>query len=427
MQSLDGNKERECLEYFRSDEVWKRLFTGFREKYYSYGAFVGTVVLRGVKPAEVETLEGFFGKNFHGKKSISISTERFTKALKQSRYGEIEPDRLLELYFKEPMLGKKQERDRTEQRKKEILKQFQSSYESTYANEMTNILQEVLKKSHVKQIEEWERLLYLGGKILDCLPKHQGKTMYLAVFATRLTGNPHAFDKETAEGNFFYQLIQKELEYHNMLPEHSEIFPAFFRQQCYLKEGILIDDVSNYAMLSGIRAEKNNGKNHKGLQGFYEEGDMVVVPLTVLAGWNNISCIRNEIYIVENPSVFATICAKGENKISAMCMNGQPRLAGLLVLDMLAKTNTTVYYAGDFDPEGLLIAQKLAHYYKGTFHYWHMDAADYEKSRSREVISDRRLKMLDNITDDELMPVVQQMREYGVAGYQERVLDLLFK
>lgn len=50
-----------------------------------------------------------------------------------------------------------------------------------------------------------------------------------------------------------------------------------------------------------------------------------------------------------------------------MCMNGQPRLAGLMVLDLFEKSGIRVYYAGDLDPEGILIAQKLSQYYKGNF------------------------------------------------------------
>ena len=46
-------------------------------------------------------------------------------------------------------------------------------------------------------------------------------------------------------------------------------------------------------------------------------------------------------------------------------------MAGI-VLDLFAKSGIRVYYAGDLDPEGILIAQKLSQYYKGEFHYWHM-------------------------------------------------------
>ncbi|MFR5732529.1 DUF2399 domain-containing protein [Candidatus Ventrimonas sp.] len=52
---------------------------------------------------------------------------------------------------------------------------------------------------------------------------------------------------------------------------------------------------------------------------------MLQLSLTVIARLSQIRCRDNEIYIVENPSVFAMIC---EEK-SCMCMNGQPRLSCL--------------------------------------------------------------------------------------------------
>lgn len=47
------------------------------------------------------------------------------------------------------------------------------------------------------------------------------------------------------------------------------------------------------------------------------------------------------------------LCGKAE--CSCMCMNGQPRLAGLMLLDLLEKSGTTIYYSGDLDPEGILL------------------------------------------------------------------------
>ena len=98
-------------------------------------------------------------------------------------------------------------------------------------------------------------------------------------------------------------------------------------------------------------------------------------------------------------------------------------LMGLMVLELLAKSGTKVYYAGDLDPEGILIAQKLSRYYKGEFHYWHMETADYEKCRSEEVISPKRMKILERITDGRLKPVVDRIEEYGPAGYQEMLVE----
>ena len=97
-------------------------------------------------------------------------------------------------------------------------------------------------------------------------------------------------------------------------------------------------------------------------------------------------------------------------------------MAGI-VLDLFAKSGIRVYYAGDLDPEGILIAQKLSQYYKGEFHYWHMETADYEKCRSEEVISPKRMKILERITDGRLKPVVDRIEEYGPAGYQEMLVE----
>ena len=136
--------------------------------------------------------------------------------------------------------------------------------------------------------------------------------------------------------------------------------------------------------------------------------------------------VSKMIYIVENPSVFAMLCGKEETDHigkAYMCMNGQPRLAGLMALDLLAKSETRVYYAGDLDPEGVLIAQKLSQYYKGEFYYWHMEAADYERCRSKEVISPKRLKILERITDERLKPVAALIGKYRTAGYQEMLAE----
>ena len=89
-------------------------------------------------------------------------------------------------------------------------------------------------------------------------------------------------------------------------------------------------------MLSHVKAQKKDGDLHMGMEGFWQEDDMVQIPLAVLSKWNSIFCKDNEMYIVENPSIFAGLCAGHTKQVSCMCMNGQPRLAGLVTLDLLA-------------------------------------------------------------------------------------------
>ncbi len=417
--------ERDCLIYFRSNPVWKRLLRGFWEKYRSYGAFSGSVILRGLAEDEVGELEGFFAKNFHGKKSVSISAGRFSRALADSRFAQVLPERLLTLYFGREPVAKRMEQQIRDQAREKIVADLMDMYRGTVAATLFPELLAVVNSVRTASDEEWKGQLILGVEVLNQLPYRTDETLYLAVFATRMTGNPHAFDPDRPQGRFVYQLIQRELAARGCLPHKSELFPAFYRKKCFLEVGILLDDVSNYTMLSGVRAQKKCGGYHAGLEGFFTEHDMVQVPLSVLNRWERIICTDNRIYIVENPSVFAEICGYSQKKRSCMCMNGQPRLAGLVALELLAAAGTSVYYAGDFDPEGLLIAQKLAHYYRdalhGSFDYWHLTPEDYRMSCSGEVISEKRLKMLDRITDAALLPVAQLMRETGLAGYQEKI------
>ena len=418
--------KKECLEYFHQSSVWKKVLKGFRDKYGSYGRFGGKVVLKNLKSQDIEELEGFFGKSFHGQKSVTVSAEKFRQALEASRYKDITPECLLENFFGEPLLGKQEQKLLREQEKEKIWKKFLKDYKGTEIEKAAELLRNIVKDSDSQGLAEWDRALRLGAEIYNHLPYRQSDKLYLAVFAAILTGNPHAFDNGTAAGNFLYQMIQMDLEIREIKIELSEIFPAYKRQKSYLMAGIMLDDISNYAMLYQVQAVKKDGNLHKGMEGFVSEQHIVQVPLAVIAEWESLHCPQDEIYIVENPSVFAVLCGKektGNARRAYMCMNGQPRLAGLMVLDLFAKSGTRVYYAGDLDPEGILIAQKLAQYYKGEFNYWHMEPADYEKCRSEEVISPKRMKILERITDERLKPVVEKIEEYGTAGYQEMLVE----
>ena len=113
MQSLQ-QLESECLTYFKSEPVWRKVLAGFLEKYASFGKFTGKVQLKNLSADEIEVLEGFFGQNFHGRKSFTISAERFAKALENSRYKEISPDQLLKFYFGKEPVSKKEQKEKRE-------------------------------------------------------------------------------------------------------------------------------------------------------------------------------------------------------------------------------------------------------------------------------------------------------------------------
>ena len=125
-ETADERLKKECLQYFRQRPVFGRLLRGFREKYHSYGKFAGTVILKNLKETERDDLEGFLLRNYHGKKSASVSAERFERALEESRFAGISGKDVLELYFQEPVQGKKEQRQQEELQWENLLSRVKS-------------------------------------------------------------------------------------------------------------------------------------------------------------------------------------------------------------------------------------------------------------------------------------------------------------
>ena len=359
-----------------SGRFFCRVLDGFREKYVSYGKFAGTVVMKNLSEEDREDLEGFLGRNYHGKKSVSISAKRFEQALLRSRFGEISGKELLELYFEETMESRKERKQKEEKKRQEMI--TRDLVRPFRVHWLRSGWKKCRFRRRVRTRRETWQMLLTGIGILNRLP---ADAQYLAVFAAQVTGNPHAFDEGTKGGRYLEQLIRWYLQKTEGISGYERgtsadhIFPLIEKQKHFWKAGILKDDVSNYALAVGIQAEKKDGCFHKGMDGFFKEGQPVQIPLSVIAGWKAVCCPQNRALIVENPSVYAMLCGQWKESCALLCMNGQPRLSSLLLLDLFAKAKMEVWYAGDFDPEGLLIAQKLKQYYQGEFHYWHMTAA----------------------------------------------------
>lgn len=79
---------------------------------------------------------------------------------------------------------------------------FQRDYEGTPVETALESLRSIVKDNESQELAKWDKMLRLGAEIYNNLPYRSTK-MYLAVFAAMRTGNPHAFDIGTADGNFY--------------------------------------------------------------------------------------------------------------------------------------------------------------------------------------------------------------------------------
>ena len=95
----------------------------------------------------------------------------------------------------------------------------------------------------------------------------------------------------------------------------------------------------------------------------------------------------------------------------------------MLLLDLL-KEDHSFWYAGDFDPEGLLIAQNLKERYKTALHFWKYEVKWYEKYVSSVALSESRIKKLDRVYMEELQELKVCIQRTKRAAYQEAMLEI---
>jgi len=428
---LNDKKVVECVEYFESNATLRKILDGFVKKFASLGCVGGNVVLEKLGKDDIENLEGLFNKNYHGMKNTSISAARLQEVIDRSRFAGVTIIEVLRYYYKAPLKSNREEvaeRSQAEQEFfQEILKGYQGSFAADWLFAVTldnALLYRVMVQKYRMDKERLKEMLLYVMVALNELPIHTNSYDYLAVFATKITGNPHYFDDKSESNYLLWQGIL--YYYENMgskqLTTLEHLFHLDQKKEILYQVGLIRDEISNSTIVYGIQAMKKNGEPHKGLEGFHIEKEPVQLSLLTISELEKVWCYSNRIYVVENPSVFASILKVAGEKCSVLCVSGQPCLASLVLLDKIVIQGATIYYSGDCDPEGLCIADRLKLRYGSNLALWLMEERYYIQSISNKEISERRLKMLDGLQDDVLKEIAQRMRHEKRAGYQEKIM-----
>ena len=294
----------------------------------------------------------------------------------------------------------------------------QNTYQNTLKEHTTGY--EILQQQYNSAPEILREILKYVFEAVKQLPRMEEKEL-LPVFAAKLTGDPHYFDAGTVAERLLFIILSACWQE----TKDRELSEAERKNQIFYRAGILKDDLSNDTLVYGIRAWKHNGNLHKGIEGFFQEREPVRLMLRTIGTFGGVHAEREKIYLFENPAVFSVFVKKYPD-CAAICGNGQPRLATLLLLDFL-KENHSFYYHGDFDPEGLLIAQKLKIRYGERLKLWKYEADLYETYLSEVELSDRRMKKLEQVSVQELQEIREAMYKKRRSAYQESMMEALRK
>ncbi|KJE28283.1 hypothetical protein LG52_2871 [Geobacillus kaustophilus] len=396
---------KEASAFFRSEPAFHRLLVEMKRKYESLGRVGGTVSLAAFSDEERETIAAFFGKDVS-----RVSLSDFEKQLEQTRFAGIGLVELLEQYFGERLVSKREQRQAAEEERERFFARLVKEHHWVEAVRSQRFVQAAYETDR----NGLEAAVRLVGAALRRLPL--SSYMRLPLFAQQVAGDPHAFDLPTLSGKLLLAALQA------TVPGEWDVASVESVNELLQSVGLLREDILNFVTCANILAETENG-SHPVFSAAAETNAALNVPLReVLPLARAYPARGGTVYIVENAGVFSTLL---DTRAPLVSTNGQMNLATMKLLDLLAVSGARLLYSGDFDPEGLAMAERLLERYGSAVALWRFSLDDYVAANPAVELPPERLAKLASISAEDLLPVKEEMKRRKKAGYQEAIIGRL--
>lgn len=414
---------KESLDLINSNKIYKKIFLEVYSKYKKYGKITGSFTLNAATTEERQILFNFDSKALtEGKAKIKCSTVRdlFNRRLKEYSFEEL----LVKVVGKELKTNKEVKDEEKEQEEKfydDILKASDDGVGKQWFIEILdkkkygyNII--VRKyKSEIRNLKELKRKIILIINSLNKLPYLNNEYENIAVFSAVNTKDSHFFDSDKFTGRLFIKAISFILNKDDP-KDINEI------NELYYEVGILKDEISNHTTIYGLNAFNMDSSEVKAVNSFNLWKEPLQISISNLLKIDYFEAINNTVFIFENPAVFHKILKVNGDNISLICTSGQLNLSSYILLNKIRNLKN-IYYAGDFDPEGLMIAYKIKKRYKDKVKFLNYTRESYINTMSNNIIEEKSMSQLNKINCSELDEVINELRINKRAAYQELLID----
>lgn len=392
--------------YFKETKGFDRFINQMYIKYQTLSRFSGNIKLKSITKEESDCLSRLFGTTYKANSDICLSIKKFLDIMYKSKYENFSPQILIEEYMNVKLTTKKEDNIKQIEEEKQFYQNIINNsskpavdwlkYCITNNDNANNILKRNYKNSK-KELEQ--QLLNIMNLINNLPPKKE----LLSIYASKFTSDPHYLDIDTKNSNLYLYA----LSYLDKCP-----FPETREQKIKLlsKYNLEIDNISNFIITYNLLSDRNC------INEFTSANEPLILNIKNIINTKNFNGKNNQVFILENPSLLTEILAQNINA-SIIISGGFPNLSLYLLLDKLIATNNQLYYNGDIDPEGVLIASKLKEKYPNIKLFCY-DKIDYENNTSKNIISNQRLNKLNNIVP-ELEEIKNLLLERRYASYQE--------
>lgn len=414
---------KEALEIINTNKIYKSIFKEIGNKYKTYERFTGSFTIKAKSEDEIYVLSNFDSNVFYtnrAKINVSKVVNLFESKLRENTFKE-----LVEYVLREEITSNKKVKNlKIDEKNKfysDILKNCNRMLGATWIQESIvqkqygyNLLSKYYKQYRDNSdLDSYKNTLITIIQAIENLPYKGNKYENIAIFSAKNTKNPHFFDKNTLAGNLLVHAISYILKenYPKKVDELNEI---------YYKVGLLKDEVSNHTTIYGFTGYKDN-EEVSAITKYKEWKEPLQISMSNLLKIDSLKCENNKVFIFENPSVFNQIRLNIEN-ITSICTSGQLNLSSYMILDKISNVDE-IYYAGDFDPEGIDIANRLRNRYGNKIKFMLYKRDIYDRIKSEESIEDKRLNIIKYIDCVDLNEVIQAILKYKKAGYQELLIN----
>lgn len=416
--------EQEFCDYLKQRH-FKRFMQAWKKQYERLGTCGGKISVA-LDINNQEDIEMLMQKNYHRQTHANMTYSTMLKAIERTKFSGVDFNKVLLLYFNGEIITKKDGKFLKKQRDLDLIYGVTKHYQDTFSSQWIHRcieenhyvfirLRQEIDKNSKRSMKDLNHVM----RALNNLPFKKQMHQSLVMFASEIIKDPHGFDK----GTFTYYLLIQGIRY--MLDDFIQ------EERIILHDvGLYEDTISNYYMVCHLDAYDLKQTLHQGWHGFYESYEMWNPNMYNMIQIYDIELHSIEkIFMVENPSIFyalSTYAKKNQlHQYGFICSNGQLHTSAYILLDLLDKYPVPIYYNGDYDPEGLLIVERLMKRYH-HIELWHYEMNDYLKSWSNKYANEKRLASNLHLTHEKLIKIGSCLNQSPI-GYQENILDDLLE
>ena len=424
-----NNAFLDCVNFFKKNKEYKKLFDCFRKKILTNNSIEGTISIKTPTEEERKAFQAILSsKNFKGE-NINFTIEEFKKGLERTKFEikDIDLKELTNQYYGEVVLSKEEQKRLLNEEielffSKLVSKLKESNLQEEYITKYIEIVKNnYFDKGKLKeQEEELQKLYYCGMAIYDRTTADT--SIKIAFLGEKITKDPHYFDKGI-KGS----LLVKLLKLFNNIEVDEDLTETEKTQEIFYQSKIEVNTISNYVTAYGIKLFTKAGEI-KAYSEFIKNNLLYNIPLEHLKDVIKVQAKSKNIFIVENEMVFVRLYEyfRGKKDVALICTSGQLRLASLVLIDLLLKEDYQIYYSGDIDPEGIGILNRVIQKSGNKVIPWRVDLETYLKYEKNEnPISETSLKKLTSIKDTRFQELILAIEDIKKACYQESFIKEL--